>query len=119
IEVQPVLLRALESGEIEPLGATIPSRVKVRVIAATNRKLDEAMRTGRFREDLFYRLAVVQLHVPPLRERSEDIPIIARHFAQTLGITELPGDILDEWKEQAWPGNARELKNAVLAFAAL
>ena len=119
IDVQPMLLRALESGEVTPIGATQPTRVKVRVVAATNRRLEDAMRTGAFREDLFYRLAVVQLRVPPLRERPEDIAILARHFAQAAGIGELPEEILVDYKTLAWPGNVRELRNAVQAFAAL
>ena len=119
IDVQPMLLRALESGEVTPIGATQPIRVKVRVVAATNRRLEDAMRAGTFREDLFYRLAVVQLRVPPLRERPEDIAILARHFAQAAGIGELPEEILVDYKELAWPGNVRELRNAVQAYAAL
>jgi DNA-binding NtrC family response regulator len=119
LDVQPMLLRALESGEVTPIGATHSSRMKVRVVAATNRRLDEATRTGVFREDLFYRLAVVQLRLPPLRERPEDIGILARHFAQAAGIGELPDEVISDWRALSWPGNVRELRNAVQAYAAL
>jgi DNA-binding NtrC family response regulator len=119
LDIQPMLLRALESGEVLPVGATHPTKVKVRVIAATNRRLDEATRAGTFREDLYYRLAVVQLRVLPLRERPEDVAVLARHFAKLSGMGELPPDVLAEWLGRAWPGNVRELKNAVDAYAAL
>jgi DNA-binding NtrC family response regulator len=119
LDVQPVLLRALETGEITPIGADRAARVKVRVVAATNRNLEEQVREGSFRSDLYYRLAVVQIRVAPLRERREDIEVLARHFAALAGIGELPADIVETWRAQPWPGNARELRNAVQSFAAL
>ena len=119
LEVQPMLLRALESGEIQPVGEEQTKRVKVRVVAATNRSLAEDVRAGRFREDLFFRLAVVTLRVPPLRERADDISLLATRFAQAEGAPELPAELLAELASRAWPGNVRELKNAVLAFLAL
>ena len=119
LEAQPALLRALESGEVMPVGAALASKVKVRVIAATNRNLEDQVRAGTFREDLYYRLAVVKIRVPPLRERPEDIEPLAKHFAEGAGMTSLPDDVVVVWKGHDWPGNARELRNAVEAFAAL
>jgi transcriptional regulator with GAF, ATPase, and Fis domain len=118
IDVQPALLRALESGEVRPVGGDI-KHVRVRVVAATNRNLEDEMRAGRFREDLYYRLAVVKLHVPPLRERPEDIEPIARAFARNAGVTDLPAEVVDELGTRSWPGNARELRNVIAAFGAL
>ena len=80
IEVQPKLLRFLESGEVHPIGETHPVKVDVRVIAATNADLDALVSSGRFREDLFYRLNIVRLHVPPLRERRVEIPTLSQHY---------------------------------------
>jgi DNA-binding NtrC family response regulator len=119
LDVQPMLLRALEEGEVRPVGGDHPEHVKVRVIAATNRDLRREVESGRFREDLFYRLAVVRLPVPPLRERPEDIAPLAMRFAQQAGLNELPDVVLEELKAHPWPGNARELRNAVQAYAAL
>lgn len=119
LDVQPALLRALEAGEVQPVGETTPRRVRVRVLAATNRDLQEEVRAGRFREDLFYRLAVLRLPISPLRERPEDIEPLARLFAAGLGVPELPAEFLDQLGNHAWPGNARELRNAVQTFVAL
>jgi transcriptional regulator with GAF, ATPase, and Fis domain len=119
LEVQPSLLRALESGEIQPVGDPEVKRVRVRIVAATNRDLEEQTRAGRFREDLFYRLAVVRLRVPPLRERPEDIEPLASLFAGALGVPELPASFLASLAARPWPGNVRELRNAVQAFIAM
>jgi DNA-binding NtrC family response regulator len=119
LEVQPVLLRALESGEIKPLGLNETRQVKVRVVAATNRDLKQEVAEGRFREDLFYRLAVVRLEVPPLRERLDDVPLLAASFARQAGAGELPSEVMVQLGARTWPGNARELKNAVLAYLAI
>jgi transcriptional regulator with GAF, ATPase, and Fis domain len=119
LDIQPVLLRALESGEVRPVGFDQPRHVRVRVVAATNRDLEEEVRAGRFREDLFYRLAVVRIHVPPLRERPEDIEPLARRFAAQAGLRDFPPHVFEQLKARAWPGNVRELRNAVQAFAAL
>jgi two-component system, NtrC family, response regulator GlrR len=119
LEVQPMLLRALESGEVRPVGEDQVRRVRVRVIAATNRDLVADGRAGRFREDLLYRLAVVRIRVPPLRERPEDVATLARRFADGLGLGELPAAVLERLQGRPWPGNARELKNAIQAYAAL
>jgi two-component system, NtrC family, response regulator HydG len=116
---QAKLLRALEERSITPVGATRPVRVDVRVLAATNRPLDLLVETGAFRADLLYRLSVVQLHLPPLRERREDVPALAvhfiKHFAERHGRAALP---LAEGARRAllahdWPGNVRELRNVM------
>jgi transcriptional regulator with GAF, ATPase, and Fis domain len=119
LDVQPVLLRALESGEVRRVGDTEVRKVKVRIIAATNRDVDDDVQTGRFREDLFYRLAVVRLSVPSLRERPEDIELLANRFAAALGLPPLPEEVLDRLRRHAFPGNVRELRNAIQAYAAL
>jgi DNA-binding NtrC family response regulator len=108
--LQPKLLRALESGEIRRVGATLNRSVDVRVVAATNRDPDEEVRAGRFREDLLWRLNVVNLAVPPLRERTADIPLLARHFA---GDHEIAPDAMSLLVGYPWPGNIRELRNAL------
>ncbi|HYO53383.1 sigma-54 dependent transcriptional regulator [Archangium sp.] len=127
LEVQPKLLRFLENGEIFPLGETRPMQVDVRVIAATHRDLGLLVREGRFREDLYYRLQVVPVRVPPLRERREDIIALARHFVNQLTPEgqeppQLGPDALAALVAHAWPGNVRELRNVIersLAFGSL
>lgn len=119
LDVQATLLRALETGEIIPLGQDTARRVRVRVIAATHRDLLDRVRSGQFREDLYFRLAVVTLNVPPLREHREDIPALARSFARQEGAPDLDEDIISELSSRDFPGNVRELRNAVLAFLAL
>lgn len=121
LTAQPKLLRALEAGEIARLGGTEAVAVDVRLIAATNKDLEEEVRAGRFREDLFYRLNVFAVRLPPLRERMEDLPLLVEHFAQK------HAPLLEvEWAGMApaalqllqgysWPGNVRELENAVQA----
>jgi hypothetical protein len=124
LEVQPKLLRFLENGEVFPIGAQRPIEVDVRVLAATHRDLADLVRHGRFREDLYYRLQVVPLRIPPLRERRDDIPALARHFARLLapaGATPVfAPDALAALTGHDWPGNVRELRNVierVLAYA--
>jgi transcriptional regulator with GAF, ATPase, and Fis domain len=119
-DLQPKLLRCLETGEVRRLGGTATMTVDVRVIAATNRDLVEMMTDQRFRSDLYYRLAVVQITVPALRERRDDIPLLARLFADRArpGGRSVADDlaldrVLDELKEYGWPGNVRELRNLV------
>jgi DNA-binding NtrC family response regulator len=119
LEVQPTLLRALENGEIRPVGEDRSRRVKVRLLAATNRDLEGEVARGTFRRDLFFRLAVVRLQVPPLRVRREDIEPLARALAARVGLEELQKDFVESLKAQAFPGNVRELRNAVESFAAL
>ncbi|HTJ47772.1 MAG TPA: sigma-54 dependent transcriptional regulator [Kofleriaceae bacterium] len=119
LELQPKLLRALQDGEIKPVGGTESTRVDVRVVAATNRDLGEAIAGGRFREDLFYRLAVITIEVPPLRARRGDIAALARHFADAAAVrarrgrVELSAGAIAWLESQPWPGNVRELENAV------
>jgi len=121
-ELQPKLLRALERHEVKPLGAAQPTRVDVRVIAATHRDLRLDMNRGLFREDLYYRLNVVSVRVPPLRDRPDDIPMLATHFwRQIVGdeSAELPADFLEPLLRHHWPGNVRELRNRVERAAML
>jgi len=119
IELQPKLLRALQDGEIKPVGGTTAMRVDARVIAATNRTLADAVRSGAMREDLFYRLAVITIEVPPLRNRRDDIPRLARHFAEEAaqraerGRPEITDAALAHLAAQPWPGNVRELENTI------
>jgi len=119
LDVQPVLLRVLETGEVRPVGADLATHTSVRVVAATNRDLAKEVEAGRFREDLYYRLAVVPIKMPPLRERVEDIEPLARHFASSMGIEALPPEVLEQLKARSFPGNARELRNVIQAYAAL
>jgi DNA-binding NtrC family response regulator len=119
LDVQPVLLRALESGEVKVIGENEPRRVRVRVVSATNRDLQREVHAGRFREDLYYRLAVVKLEVAPLRERLEDMDILAQRFAAEAGLGALPPDVIQRLKRHSFPGNVRELRNVVEAYVAL
>ncbi|MEQ9047510.1 MAG: nitrogen regulation protein NR(I) [Sneathiellaceae bacterium] len=124
MEAQTRLLRVLQEGEYTTVGGRVAIRTDVRIVAATNRDLRQLIHQGLFREDLYYRLNVVPLRLPPLRERTEDIPDLARHF---LGVAEsegLPGksitpDALELMKAHRWPGNVRELENLVRRLAAL
>jgi len=123
--VQAKLLRALQEGEIQPVGSGRVERVDVRLVAATNRDLAAEAATGRFREDLYYRLAVVELLVPPLRDRREDIPALATEFARFygekfgMGPLALAPDLVESLVGEAWPGNVRQLENTVARLAAL
>lgn len=119
LEVQPMLLRALETGDVQRLGEQQVRHVKVRVLAATHRDLRLLADRGEFREDLYYRLAVVALKVPPLRERPEDVPALAEHFARLEGAPNLPAELIDEMLRREWRGNVRELRNAVQSYLAL
>lgn len=118
-DIQMSLLRVVQEREFERVGGTQPIRVDVRVIAATNRDLPEAIEGGRFREDLFYRLNVFPIHMPPLRERGEDIPLLARYFidrfARKMGksIRRVKSGALEHLQSYPWPGNIRELQNVV------
>ena len=125
LDVQPKLLRFLESGEIHPLGEPRPIAVDVRVVAATNANLEQLVADGRFREDLFYRLNVVRLQVPPLRERREEIPLLAQHYldkfsreSQKTGIR-LAEETMEYLVLFKWPGNVRQLANEVRRMVAL
>jgi len=119
LSLQSKLLRAVQEGEVRPIGATQEKRVNVRIVAATNRNMEKEVAEGRFREDLYYRLKVFPIRVPPLRERREDIPLLAKHFLERYG-SEL-GKPAAGYSQQAmellqaydWPGNVRELQNEV------
>ena len=125
IDVQPKLLRFLEQGEVLPVGETRPQRVDVRVVAATNADLEQRVAEGKFREDLFYRLSVIRIHVPPLRERREEIPhlstLFLREACDRLGRpgVKLGADTLDIFDAFRWPGNVRQLRNEVQRAVAL
>lgn len=114
IEVQPKLLRTLQDGRVQAVGATEPVSVNVRVIAATNRPLGQAVEENRLRPDLYYRLAVLELGIPPLRDRPDDIGVIARHFltilARPAAAPTLTPDALSRLVGYDWPGNVRELQ---------
>ena len=116
---QAKLLRAIQDGEFERLGDEQPTRVDVRVVASTNSDLDSEVQQGKFRADLFYRLNVVRIDVPPLRERREDIPLLARHFADQIatrlgrGVPALLPQTVARLSAYPWPGNVRELRNVI------
>lgn len=115
LELQPKLLRALERREIQRVGGEKTLQVNVRILAATHRDLRAMVARGEFREDLYYRLAVVPLELPPLRERRDDIQPLVQRFLDDLGVTvdELPPGAMQRFLDHSWPGNCRELKNAV------
>jgi two-component system response regulator AtoC len=122
--LQAKLLRALQSGEVQPVGGH-PERVDVRLVAATNRDLGADVKSGRFREDLFYRLDVVTIRVPPLRERGEDIAPLVATFARTyaerygMGAVSIEPALVETLEKQSWPGNVRELENTIARLLAL
>jgi DNA-binding NtrC family response regulator len=121
-EVQPVLLRALDKHAIRPVGGPSYENVSVRVVAATNRNLRNEMNAKHFREDLYYRLAVVRVSVPALRQRLDDIPLLAEHFVRQFcgdRHIEIGPRELDRLKQHAWPGNVRELRNVIERACAL
>jgi len=114
------VLRAIQEREVIPVGSTQAVNVDARIIAATNRDLEEEIRKGSFRSDLYYRLNVIQLRLPPLRERMEDVVLLGRYFLERLGEREgrespmeLSAEALDLLKHYDWPGNVRELENAL------
>jgi DNA-binding NtrC family response regulator len=119
LAVQAKLLRAIESREIQPVGSTRRVQIQARVLAATNRQLRDEARAGRFREDLYFRLAVVEIHVPPLRDRREDIPLLANHFLEKYarelgrGVRGISREALRLLSGHDWRGNIRELSNAI------
>lgn len=123
--LQVKLLRAIQEREVVPVGATDPVDIDVRIIAATNRDLEQEIRRGTFRSDLYYRLNVISLHLPPLRERPEDVALLAEHFLQALAEDKggtprtLTPDALSALQAYEWPGNVRELENALERAAIL
>jgi two-component system, NtrC family, response regulator HydG len=120
ISLQPKLLRAIERAEFRRVGGNQWISVNVRVMAATRRDLDKEIQAGRFRDDLFYRLAVARIELPPLRQRRGDVAMLARHFWERLGGEgPLPYDLLIRFEDYDWPGNIRELYNAVARRLAL
>jgi DNA-binding NtrC family response regulator len=125
LDIQPKLLRFLEHGEIMPVGETRPIAVDVRVLAATNADLEQRVTEGKFREDLYYRLSVIRLHVPPLRERREEVPHLSTYFlrdaSERLGKPDvrLSPATLDLFARYWWPGNVRQLRNEIQRAVAL
>ncbi|MBM6647514.1 sigma 54-interacting transcriptional regulator [Bacillus sp. RIT 809] len=118
LHLQVKLLRVLQEQEVIPIGSTIPTKINVQIIAATNKSLEKMVESGTFREDLFYRLNVIPLRVPPLRERMEDVPVLAFHFLQQLNEKynknyHLTPDALSLLEFYSWPGNVRELQNMI------
>src|SRR5690606_24650209 len=124
MDAQTRLLRVLQQGEFTSIGGRIPVKTDVRIVAATNKDLRQLIAQGLFREDLYYRLNVVPLRLPPLRERSEDVPDLVRHFFKRVATEGLPEKWvnaagLDIMRQYCWPGNVRELENLVRRLAAL
>ena len=125
LRTQARLLRVLQEGEVRPVGEDRPVPIDVRIVAATHRDLPKLVGEGRFREDLYYRLHVVQLCVPPLRERPEDVPVLFRHFIEryaerfATGPLRVPAGLIERLTAYRWPGNVRELENAVESLVAL
>jgi len=124
MEAQTRLLRVLQQGEYMTVGGRTPIKTDIRIVAATNKQLDQLIGQGLFREDLFYRLNVVPLRLPPLRERSEDIADLVRHFfaigvAEGLPAKTISKDALELMRKYPWPGNVRELENVIRRFSAL
>ena len=119
LELQSKLLRVIQDGEFERLGSPRTIKVNVRIIAASNRNLEEEIRNGRFREDLFYRLNVFPITIPPLRQRKEDIPLLVNHFVAKFNtkigkkIETVSRDTLNALQEYHWPGNVRELQSVI------
>jgi DNA-binding NtrC family response regulator len=121
LALQPKLLRAVERSEVRRVGTTKPTRVDVRVLVATCRDLDREAQAGRFRDDLYHRLAVARIELPPLRQRAGDVEVLARYFYEQLGLDPRTMDPsqLASWRDYHWPGNVRELRNAVTRYVAL
>jgi transcriptional regulator with PAS, ATPase and Fis domain len=125
VTMQVKLYRVLQEGKVRPLGSNEEMDVDVRVITATNKDLEKAIAADEFREDLFYRLSVIPIHVPPLRDRRDDIPLLARHFLERYareygrGTLRLTAEASAALARYAWPGNVRELQNAMAQAAAL
>jgi two-component system nitrogen regulation response regulator NtrX len=119
LPMQAKLLRVLEEGEVERIGADKPTKVDVRVVVATHRNLESLVRDGKFRQDLFHRIYVFPILLPPLRERKEDIPVLVQHFAEQVCAQNnwkpmpFTPEALQDLQLHAWPGNVRELRNVV------
>jgi DNA-binding NtrC family response regulator len=123
--MQAKLLRVLQSGTFERVGGTETIKVDVRIIAATNKRLEEEVKAGRFRSDLYYRLNVIRIDLPPLRDRAEDVPLLAQHFLEkfrgmsTPPVTDIDTEAMQALLEHTWPGHVRELENAIKAAVAM
>ncbi|MED4016106.1 sigma-54 interaction domain-containing protein [Sutcliffiella cohnii] len=121
LPMQIKLLRALQEGEVEPIGASRPIKVDVRIIAATNRPLEKMIEEKRFREDLYYRIHVIPFYIPSLRDRKEDLPILANHFLRKISkrtgkrVRNISPEVLQIFSKSPWPGNIRELENVIQA----
>jgi DNA-binding NtrC family response regulator len=114
LTLQVKLLRALQEHEVTPVGSSVPVKFDARIVAATNKNLEHEVAAGRFREDLFYRLNVIEITLPPLRERREDIPLLIKHFVVRSGRdTAVEPSAMGALVNYEWPGNVRELENAV------
>ena len=119
LDTQGKLLRVIQEKEFMRLGGVETLKADVRIIAATNARIEESVQEGIFREDLYYRIAVMQLTVPPLRERLDDIPVLVQHFGRLLAerrginIDQVPGEVMSRLQAYSWPGNVRELKNVL------
>ena len=124
-QLQAKLLHVLQDSEYSRLGGKRTIRVQARVLALTNRRLEQSVAKGEFREDLYFRLNVISLEMPPLRERREDIPVLALHFMAKYrdkyksSVKELPRELLEGFKNFHWPGNIRQLENSVRRFLIL
>jgi transcriptional regulator with GAF, ATPase, and Fis domain len=118
-ELQPKLLRVLQNGQFQRVGCSETRQVDVRIIASTNRDLEQEVRRGRFREDLFHRLNVIPIYVPPLRDRIEDVPLLLRAFVDEMSrkmgrnIEKIPPSVISSLQRYSWPGNIRELRHVV------
>ncbi len=119
LDLQATLLRVVEERSVTRVGETLARPIKLRILAASHAQLPERVRLGQFRRDLYYRLAAVTLAVPALRERADDVSLLARLFARQAGGTELPAAVLAKLKSHTWPGNVRELRHAVEAYQVL
>jgi two-component system response regulator PilR (NtrC family) len=125
LTMQVKLYRVLQEGKVRPIGSTEESDVDVRIIAATNKEFEKEIAEGRFREDLYYRLSVIPIQVPPLRERREDIPLLARHFLESFRksmekpIEGISPEAMSHLESYDWPGNVRELENTMERAVAL
>jgi two-component system response regulator PilR (NtrC family) len=125
LTMQVKLYRVLQEGKVRPIGSTEENDVDVRIIAATNRNFEKEIAEGRFREDLYYRLSVIPIQLPPLRERREDIPLLARHFLETFRkvmekpVASISPEAMSHLESYDWPGNVRELENTMERAVAL
>ena len=123
--MQSKLLRVIQTGTFDRVGGSETVAVDVRIIAATNKRLEEEVKSGRFRQDLFFRIAVIRIDMPPLRERMEDVPLLAIHFLEQYAatsqppVTEIDSEAMQALLDHRWPGNIRELQNAIKAAVAM